>query len=787
MIKLHNQLLLVLLILLLALPATSSAQNYLSDTNRDEFLTDDNFNQNGKPNIADSLGTDREIPKGIKVWTIDERFGDRRPAMPDTLSHMYPNSIFTTGMRGEYITTGNLGAPRLNRIFIDRNPDEQFIFTSPYDYVLSPIGDFHFTNTLSPFTNLSYNNAGNRTNGEDHLVAKFAVNAGKRLGVGFNVDYSYGRGYYSNQSTSHFKYLMYGSYLGDRYQAHLIMSTINQKVSENGGIIDDEYIMHPESFDDNFSTSEIPTVLNHNWNRNDNQHIYLNHRYSIGFKRKVRMTDDEIAARKFAMESERENQKQRDMDAARKKAEQEGRDFDERRFNNKTYSGRPDDARVVDSEPMPADTISKLADRIVVDGETAIDSINSINDMQDVAAQDTMWLKTEYVPVTSFIHTLRFDTYRRIYQAYDTPENFYAQTFDGVGPCGGDSIFDKTKHLRLQNTFAISLLEGFNKWAKAGLKAFITSDLRHFTLPDRMGYYTSYNEHNLIVGAQLSKREGRSLHFDATAETCLVGADLGMFKVDAGADVNFALFGDTVRLAASGFFHSTNPGFYYRHYHSRHYWWDNDDMAKTLHSRLQGVFSYEKTKTRLRVAFDNIKNYAYFAMSYAYGEERARTASALMSKQESGAVSLLTLELQQDVRLGPLHWENVITYQKSSDNDILPMPELNIYTNLYLRFKIARVLKCDFGADARYFTSYYAPEYNPGIGQYCVQSGDSRVKVGNYPLVNVYANFHLKRTRFFVMMSHINAGQGNRAYFYTPHYPLNERVFRMGVSWNFYN
>ena len=111
-----------------------------------------------------------------------------------------------------------------------------------------------------------------------------------------------------------------------------------------------------------------------------------------------------------------------------------------------------------------------------------------LSDMQDVAAQDTMWLKTEYVPVTSFIHTLRFDTYRRIYQAYDTPENFYAQTFDGVGPCGGDSIFDKTKHLRLQNTFAISLLEGFNKWAKAGLKAFITSDLRHFTLPDRMGW-----------------------------------------------------------------------------------------------------------------------------------------------------------------------------------------------------------------------------------------------------------------------------------------------------------
>ena len=108
-------------------------------------------------------------------------------------------------------------------------------------------------------------------------------------------------------------------------------------------------------------------------------------------------------------------------------------------------------------------------------------------------------MKTEYVPVTSFIHTMKFDTYRRIYQAYKSPADFYADTYNNVGPFGGDSIYDKTTHYRLQNTFAISLLEGFNKWAKTGLKAFITSDLRHFTLPDLNRASTSYNEHNLSL------------------------------------------------------------------------------------------------------------------------------------------------------------------------------------------------------------------------------------------------------------------------------------------------
>ena len=74
------------------------------------------------------------------------------------------------------------------------------------------------------------------------------------------------------------------------------------------------------------------------------------------------------------------------------------------------------------------------------------------------------------------------------------------------------------------------------------------------------------------------------------------------------------------------------------------------------------------------------------------------------------------------------------------------------------------------------------------MGQYTVQgNGDKNVKVGNYPIVNAYANVHIKHTRFFVMMSHLNAGQGDKNYFFTPHYPMNQRVFRMGVSWNFFN
>ena len=760
----------ILTLLFFIFPSISFAQ---FDDNYNQIDAEGNMTSRNKTNRKDTLKNEKEIPEGIKVWTIDSRFGDRKPALPDTLSHMFMNTVFTTGLRGEYNTTGNLGAPRINRIFTDRKNEGQFIFTQPFYFFITPIGQFHFTNTLSPFTNITYNTAGNRLNGEDHLTTKFGVNAGKKLGVGFKFDYLYGRGYYQDQSTAHFNYTMYGSYIGDHYQAHLLLSTNHQKVTENGGITNDNYIIHPESYSDKYTTSEIPTVLSQNWNRNDNQHIFFTHRYNLGFSRKVPMTADEIKAKKFAMASKKENE-------SSKQEKEPSR-------NNKKdepIEGRPDNAKIMGTEP---DGQKKINDRLALDKHTA-DSLLSIENKKQA---DSMWMKKEFVPVTSFIHTIQFDNYRRIYQAYNTPSNYYANNYNVQEYLSGDSIYDKTRYYSLKNTFALSLLEGFNKWAKAGLKAFITSDLRHFTLPNATGI-DSYNEHNLSIGAQLSKTQGKLLHYDAIAETWLTGSDAGQMKLDVNADLNFKLFGDTLTLSANGFLYRLNPTFYYRHFHSRHAWWDNDNLSKMIHSRIQGILNYQKTRTTLRVEIDEIKNYTYFASSYNTVNDN-RVNHAIVVKQNNGLIHLLTASISQDFTFGPINWENMITYQNSSNKTVLPVPALNIYSNLYLRFKIAHVLRCDFGADVRYFTKYYAPDYVPILGQYAIQTNtdtngnDNRIEIGNYPVANVYANFHLKHTRFFIMLSHFNAGTGRKNYFFTPHYPLNQSILRFGLSWNFFN
>ena len=732
---------------------------------------------------GDSLGTDKEIPEGIHVWTVDPRFGDRVEAKPDTVSHMFMNSIFTTGMRSEYNSTGNLGAPRQARLFIDRMENNNFIFVNPYDYVVTPVEKFQFTNTLSPLTNISYNNCGNRTNGEDHFKTKFAVNAGKRLGIGFLIDYIYGRGYYNAQSTSHFKAALYGSYMGERYQAHLLFNTLHEKVTENGGITSELYITHPESFNENFATSEIPTMLEQNWNRNDNQHIFFTQRYSVGFNRKVPMTPEEIKARKFAIESQKEQDEKKARAKAEKEAMDAGVEFDKKNAKlHKSYSGRPDNAKVA-TKTAPADSAAIASGRVKVNGKNMADSLLAASNK---AKEDTSWLKDEYVPVTSFIHTADFTTYRRIYEAYATPENYYLDTYKVKERLAGDSIYDKTSNWNLRNTFAIALLEGFNKWIKTGAKVFATHTLSHYVLPDSVGT-TSWNEHSVAVGAQLSKTQGKSLHFNVTGDVAVVGYNVGEIKIDGGVDLNFPLLGDTMTLAASGFYHHVKPSFYFRHYQSRHLWWDSDDLSMIDHLRAQGVLNYAKTRTRFRFAFDEIKNYAYFASSFTNSDDNGRLYNMAYSRQASSPITVLTAEVAQDLAFGPLHWETTLTWQKSTKQDVLPLPAINAYTNLYLRFKIARVLNCDFGADARFFTKYAAPDYFPSLGQYTVQENENKQKIGGYPVINAYFNFKLSRARFFVMMSHVNCGSGNKEYFFTPNYPLNGRVFRFGISWDFAN
>ncbi len=644
----------------------------------------------------DTTQTDvKNVPVDLKQWTIDSRFGNITPVEVDTLWSYFQNRHLNDGINGSYSHIGNLGSPRLSRIFFQREENTERFFTDPYGLFYIKPNQFLFTDTKSPYSNLTYFKAGDKLTGEDHIKAYFAINANKLFGAGFLLDYLYGRGVYNSQSTAFFNASLYAYYRGNKYQMTLLGSRYHMKMAENGGIVDDRYITNPLEMAEGertYDPEDIPTVMDRTWNRNENWNLFFTQRYNLGFYRESEDTtnlDDEV-----------------------------------------------------------------------------------------------------FVPVTSFIHTADISTNERTFITHSEPDGYYLHTYLP------DGSSDKTDYLSVKNTLAISLREGFNKWAQAGLTAFISHEYRRFTLPDTLvgpvfrERENHYTENLVNVGGELSRTMGRTLHYNVIGETVIAGDHLGQFSITGKGDLNFPLFKDTVRLDVDAYIKNTAPPFYFRHYHSHHYWWDDNNLSKVFRTRISGGLTIERTRTHIHAGVENIKNYTYFAntsvpTTNALG--RKGYANNISVAQCGDNIQVFSATLKQDFKLGIFHLDNEVTYQKTSDADVLPLPELNLYHNFYIEFKLAKVLSMQLGADLRYFTKYYAPDYSPALGQFYQQNPNNRIEIGDYPFVNVYLNAHLKRTRFYIMMYHVNQGTGSDNYFLAPHYPVPPRSFQLGLSWNFFD
>ena len=716
------------------------AQNTLNPmNNRDRF--GNQIDPNTQPdNLEDSTNTEiQSLPPKLYMWKLSETLGNRTIIPADTASLNFQSTNLVEGLFGHYNYLGNLGSPRLSRLFFEREESEPTIFMAPFSSFFTRPDQVLFTNSNVPYTNLTYYKAGSKVNGEERFKSYFSVNVNKQLAFGFNIDYLYGRGYYQNQSTSHFNAGLFGSYIGEKYQVQAVYNNFFLKMNENGGIADDQYITRPENMSGGkkeYESTTIPVKLEQSSNRNKDFYIYLTQRYRLGFTRRVRNTQEgkpTVSAPKASSSPSSESE----------------------------ISASNNDI-ALPNDSIASKSVSTLA--------AANDSLPSVS----TADNDSLF-EEEFVPVTSFIHTLKVERSRHQFRSGSEPEGFFPEDYKLYKNYSNDS----TTAFSVKNVFGIALLEGFNKYAKAGLTAYISHKFSRYdlmntdTLTDMRRI--RYTEQEIFLGGELAKREGKLLHYNVNGEVGLVDKAIGQFRVNANLDLNFRLWKDTVNFYARGYVSNTLPSFYMRHYHSNHYNWDNDNMDKEFRTRVEGELNISHWGTNLRAGVENIKNYTYFNQS-------------ALPEQNGGNIQVLSATLKRDFRLGVFHLDNEVTWQKTSNETVLPLPQLSLYHNFYILAKLAKkVLTVQLGADVRYFTKYNAPAYAPGVQQFHLQPTDDLVEIGGYPIVNVYANLHLKRTRIFAMMYHVNAGMGSANSFLVPHYPINPRLFKIGVSWNFYD
>lgn len=401
---------------------------------------------------------------------------------------------------------------------------------------------------------------------------------------------------------------------------------------------------------------------------------------------------------------------------------------------------------------------------------------------EEKTENDTI-VKRTYIPVMSFIWTIDYSFAKHLF--YNTAPGeapgFFENTF-----LSATGTRDETKFSSVTNTVGVSMLEGFHKYAKFGLAAYARYQFRTYTqTPDTLDhtvpttlsplpdyYFNIANKKNqnlLWVGGQLTKQRGTLLTYDVTAEFGIIGEAAGDINIDGNVGTKFRLLGDTVNISAYGRFVNAHAPYLMQSYRSNHFIWYND-FGKERTFKAGGILRIPHTGTAINIGVENIQNHIYFGAD-------------AMPVQHSGSVQVFSAKLEQRLKAGILHWDNRITYQTSSNEAVISIPKLAVYSNLYLKCNIA-TLKLQFGIDCDYYTKYYAPSYQPATMAFYNQR---EVKCGNYPFMNLYANMKLQKARFYVLFSHINQGWFGKNYFSMPNYPLNPRRFQIGVAVDFPN
>ena len=633
--------------------------------------------------------------KKVKVepsyaWSISEPLGLHYESTIDTLFLNYHKSFIPSHQSTAWATTGNFGASGQNQIFFQRKPTSDFFFQDAIDSWLPGVATQRYYNTRIPMTIISHNTGGNKYSNQDRTQVLFSGNVDKKLQLGGAIDYIYSKGSYNYQADKNFRWSLFGSYIGDRYEMQTFFNSYNYLGKENGGITDDQYITDPakvQGGETKVDNKSIPTYLTAAHSKMTGLEFYLNQSYNVGHYKYQR------------------------------------------------------------------------------------DSVT-----------DTIIGRT-YIPVTRFIWTADFKTSKHLFlnQNAAQDQSFFENSY--LSLTGTD---ETTRYWRLRNTLGVSLLEGFNKYAKFGFSVYATHEMRRYKqvvdtvsgkeLPEGLVELPvtidpTKTQQLLWVGGQLTKQRGSILTYAATAQFGLLGDVSGDIDIEGSVTTRFKLFGDTVSLKAYGYFKNLEAPYLLKQFVSNHYAWDNK-FSKVQRFRAGGVLNLPWIYTSINVGYETLNNYIYFNNNS-------------LPEQSSSAVHVLNASLTNHLGFGIFNWDTEVTYQTSSNASVLPLPKFSIFSNMYLKFRIARVLDVQVGVDCNYYTKYHAPAYNPAIMSFYNQS---EIECGNFAFADVYANFKLKKARFYVMYSHANKGLfGGNNYFSIPHYPLNPGRFQLGISVDFVN
>ncbi|MGL5914558.1 MAG: putative porin [Bacteroidales bacterium] len=360
-------------------------------------------------------------------------------------------------------------------------------------------------------------------------------------------------------------------------------------------------------------------------------------------------------------------------------------------------------------------------------------------------------------------HTFEYSSYSKLYTDdidtvyYPTPFFNTERTMDSLGLRSIDNkLFIQLRPLRAYIFESLTFGIGYKD-----VNTYMAD-----TLPITNKLQTLY------AYAEMSAWYKKYFKWNAFAESKLAGYQGGDYKFGGDLTLSFFPIEEGLHLNAAANFKGTTPDIFIQNYTSNYYQW-NTNFRRTTELQIQGKFSIPKWNLEAGASYSLLNNYIYFGHEFT-------------PRQYENALSILTGTLTHQFKWAGLHLNHRALVQTSSNQNVLPLPAFAISNSYYYELiLIKNVLRVQIGVDWRYATRFNGYGYNPSIGMY----HNSDVKIGGYLWADAFLSFRWKRATPFFKYEHLTQGliEGHNNYFSAVHYPRNDRVFKIGLSWKFFD
>jgi hypothetical protein len=364
-------------------------------------------------------------------------------------------------------------------------------------------------------------------------------------------------------------------------------------------------------------------------------------------------------------------------------------------------------------------------------------------------------------------HSLEYSTFSKIYtdnnEAEYYPYHYFgAVTRDSLGLRNVENrLFVQLRPLRAYIFESLSAGLGYKS-----MQTFMFDPQMYLTGTSSEDFTTLY------AYASMSAWYKKYFRWNAYAQTNIAGYQRSAFELKGDMTLSVYPIREGLHLQLGALLAGREPDVFISRYFTNHYSWSNNfDQNNEL--RIEAKLLIPAIRCEVGVSQSVQNNFIYFG-------------NDALPAQYSEALSISALTLNQGLDFKGINIHHRMLMQLSSNENILSVPLFAVSAMYYYeRVLVKNVLSAQLGVDWQYCTVFNGYGYNPSVGMFHT----SPVQQGGYLWADLFVAFRWKQTTPFIRWEHASQGliEGNTNYFAAVHYPRNERVFKFGLSWKFFD